>query len=286
MSSEHHLPDIRFERIGLQKLRTAIWRSNALTKKTPLLFFNGVGANLEIAQPLGDLLRDRDVITFDLPGIGGSPKPVAPYRPWWVAYAARQILKRNGYDIVDVMGVSWGGGAAQQFAFQYMKRVNKLILAATSPGVIMVPGDIAALSKMSHPMRYTNQDYLTQHFETLYGDEPGGAKKFAEHMKPPTVRGYLGQLTAMAGWTALPFLPFLPQETLILAGDKDKIVPIANAHILKFMIPNSQMYVFKDGGHLFMLSRAEEMLSVMTDFLDNPAMQITDAASLSAQPAL
>ena len=271
MSNEqHHTPEIRFEKIGLQKLRVAIWRSESAVKKTPLLFFNGIGANLEIAQPLGDMLRDRDVITFDLPGIGGSPNPTAPYRPWWVAYAAKQILKRNGYDRVDVMGVSWGGGAAQQFAFQYKKTTHRLILVATSPGVIMVPGDIAALSKMAHPMRYTSQEFLMQHFETLYGDEPGGARLFAAHMRPPTIRGYLAQLSAMAGWTALPFLPFLKHKTLILAGDKDKIVPTANAHLLKMAIPNSEIHIIKDGGHLFMLSRAAEILPVITDFLDMP----------------
>ncbi len=281
---KHHLPEIGFEKIGLQKLRTAIWRSTAPVKKTPLLFFNGVGANLEIAQPLGDLLRDRDVVTFDLPGIGGSPRPLAPYRPWWVAYAAREILKRNGIDKVDVMGVSWGGGAAQQFTFQYQSVANRLILAATSPGVIMVPGDIKALSKMAHPMRYTNQEYLTQHFETLYGDEPGGAHMFAEHMKPPTIRGYLGQLTAMMGWTALPFLPFLKHKTLILAGDKDKIVPIANAYMLKFMIPNAEIHVVEDGGHLFLLSRADEIMPVMTGFLDADE-EVQEADAIAMQPA-
>ncbi len=280
-----HLPEIRFEKIGLQELRTAIWRGQGIVKKTPLLFFNGVGANLEIAQPMGELLRDRDVITFDLPGVGGSPKPLAPYRPWWVAHAAKQILKRNGYDKVDVMGVSWGGGAAQQFAFQYQKRVNRLVLAATSPGVIMVPGDMNALTKMAHPMRYTNQDYLIKHFETLYGDEPGGAHMFAEHMKPPTVRGYLAQLSAMAGWTALPFLPLLPHKTLILAGNQDKIVPIANAHILNFMIRNSEIYVVKGGGHLFLLSRAHEILDVMRGFLDTPADEAGGEIPAAAQAA-
>ena len=271
MSNEnHHTPEISFEKIGLQKLRVAIWRSENKNKKMPMLFFNGIGANLEIAQPLGDMLRDRDVITFDLPGIGGSPNPVAPYRPWWVAYAAKQILKRNGYERVDVMGVSWGGGAAQQFAFQYQSTTHRLLLVATSPGVIMVPGDIAALTKMAHPMRYTDQEFLMKHFETLYGDEPGGARLFGAHMRPPTIRGYIAQLTAMAGWTAFPFLPFLKHKTLILAGDKDKIVPPANAHLLKFAIPNSEIHIVKDGGHLFVLSQADEVLPIITDFLDMP----------------
>lgn len=283
--AHYHRPEIRFEKIGLQQLRLAIWRGEGLVKKTPFLFFNGIGANLEIAQPLGDLLRDRDVITFDLPGIGGSPKPAAPYRAWWAAHAAKEILRRNGYDKVDVMGVSWGGGMAQQFAFQYSKRINRLVLAATSPGVLMVPGDLNAISKMAHPMRYVSQDYLIKHFETLYGDEPGGAHMFAENMKPPTVRGYLAQLAAFAGWTSVPFLPFLPHKTLILAGDKDKIVPLANAHILKFLIPKAQLYVVKDGGHLFLLSRAAEILPVMTAFLDAQEGDEEKAAGFAAQPA-
>lgn len=284
-TDDHHLPEIRFEKIGLQKLRTAIWRSQNPSGKTPLLFFNGIGANLEIAQPLGDMMRDRDIITFDLPGIGGSPRPVAPYRPWWAARAAKKILTRNGYDKTDVMGISWGGGAAQQFAFQYKATTNRLILAATSPGVIMVPGDVTALTKMAHPMRYTNQEFLMEHFETLYGDEPGGAHLFAQNMKPPTIRGYLAQLSAMIGWTALPFLPFLPHKTLILAGDKDKIVPVANARILKFMIPNAELHIVEGGGHLFLLTRADEALPIITDFLDRPDNFAETGADLEMQTA-
>lgn len=285
-TNKSHQPEIRFEKVGFQRLRTAIWHSQSRVKRTPLLFFNGIGANLEIAQPLGELMSDRDVITFDMPGIGGSDKPVAPYRPWWVAYAARQILKRNGYDAVDVMGVSWGGGAAQQFAFQYRDNTNHLVLVATSPGAIMVPGDINALSKMAHPMRYTNQEFLVKHFEALYGDEPGGAHLFAEHMKPPSIRGYLGQLGAMAGWTALPFLPFLPHPTLILAGDNDKIVPVANAHILKFMIPNASLHIVKGGGHLFMLTRAAEVLPALKEFLDLPKPSRDEFAAGALQPTV
>lgn len=277
-----HTPEIRFEKIGVQKLRVAIWRSESREKKTPLLFFNGIGANLEIAQPLGDLLRDRDIITFDMPGIGGSPEPVLPYRPWWVAHAAKEILKRNGYDVVDVMGVSWGGGAAQQFAFQYKKTAHRLILVATSPGVIMVPGDVTALTKMAHPMRYTNQEYLMKHFEALYGNEPNGARLFGARMTPPTIRGYLGQLSAMAGWTALPFLPFLKQQTLILAGDQDKIVPVANARMLRMAIPNAHLEIVEGGGHLFILSQAEEVLPTITDFLDMPD-DVTEANLYGAE---
>jgi len=271
MNHDHeHLPELSFSKIGGQKLRTAIWRGHGTGR--PLLFFNGIGANLEIAQPLATALDDRDIITFDMPGIGGSPEPSTPYRPWWVARAAKQILKDFGHTQADVMGVSWGGGAAQQFAIQNRKTTHRLVLVATSPGALMVPGNMSALSKMASPQRYMDRDFLAKNFETLYGAEEDGASKFAQNMTPPTIRGYLYQLGAMAGWSSLPFLPFLPHETLVMAGTKDNIVPLANAQILKFMIPNATMHVVEDGGHLFLLSRAEEVLPILKDFLDAPSV--------------
>jgi len=170
------------------------------------------------------------------------------------------------------MGVSWGGGAAQQFAIQNRKTTHRLVLVATSPGALMVPGNMSALSKMASPQRYMDRDFLAKNFETLYGAEEDGASKFAQNMTPPTIRGYLYQLGAMAGWSSLPFLPFLPHETLVMAGTKDNIVPLANAQILKFMIPNATMHVVEDGGHLFLLSRAEEVLPILKDFLDAPSV--------------
>ncbi|MEK7264599.1 MAG: alpha/beta hydrolase [Pseudomonadota bacterium] len=275
-TDDHHLPELGFVEVGLQKLRTAVWRGQGAGR--PLLFFNGIGANLEIAQPLAEALPDRDILTFDLPGVGGSPGPLTPYRPWWVAHAAKQVLLHYGYDRpIDVMGVSWGGGAAQQFAFQYQKRVNRLVLCATSPGALMVPGKIEALSKMADPKRYMDRDFLAKNFKTLYGDEPEGASQFSARMTPPTRTGYVYQLMAMMGWSSLPFLPLLPQETLVMAGDRDNIVPLANAKILKFMIRKSELHVVEDGGHLFVLSQAKKVLPVLKNFLDRPVMEARPA---------
>lgn len=274
--STDHLPELGFVEVGLQKLRTGVWRGAG--NGAPLLFFNGIGANLEIAQPLAEALPDRDIITFDLPGIGGSPGPVTPYRPWWVAQAAKSVLLQYGYDRpVDVMGVSWGGGAAQQFAFQYQNRTRRLILCATSPGSIMVPGKIESLSKMADPRRYMDRAFLAENFKTLYGDEPDGANLFAARMQAPTRAGYLYQLMAMAGWSSLPFLPLLPHEALILAGGRDHIVPVANAQILKFMIRRSELHVVDDGGHLFVLSKAREVIPVLKTFLDRPDIKAKPA---------
>ncbi|MCF6292774.1 MAG: alpha/beta fold hydrolase [Robiginitomaculum sp.] len=265
-------PEIRYPVIGGHKIRTARWLGTGEDNVRPLLFFNGIGANLELVAPLGESFTRRDIVTFAIPGVGRSKPTFLPYRPWQMAKLARKVMDHFGYGLMDVMGVSWGGALAQQFAFQYQKRVGKLVLAATSPGVIMVPGKLSALSKMTNPRRYIDPDYMKKNFKTLYGDETGKADKHILNLMPPHPRGYLYQMLAFSGWSSLPFLPFLKIPTLIMAGDRDNIVPLANAKLLKMALKYPQIYVVKGGGHLFMVSKAREIVPVMREFFDGPDM--------------
>jgi pimeloyl-ACP methyl ester carboxylesterase len=84
---------------------------------------------------------------------------------------------------------------------------------------------------------------------------------------PP--RGYLYQLTAGAGWTSVPFLPWLRQPTLIVAGDDDPIIPLVNARLMRLLIPKSQLHVYH-GGHLGLVSEAADLAPVVDDFLAAP----------------
>lgn len=272
-------PEIHMVSVGKQVLRTAIWRNGGSAR--PVLFFNGIGANLEMAAPLGEMMEGRaDVIMFDMPGVGGSPAPRFPYRPSTIGKWACKILDEFGYGDVDVMGVSWGGGAAQQFARDYPERARSLVLLATSAGMLMVPGHISAIRRMASPKRYIDPDYMMKNFETLYGDTADGhAEKHKSRIKPPTVRGYMYQLMAMYGWTSLHFLPFLKQPTLVMSGDRDNIVPLANARILKAAIPYADLKIVKGGGHLFVVSRAKQVIPVISRFLDDHADDFKAAAA-------
>ncbi len=279
MSDFHpNLPKIFFSQVGNQKLRTAIWHGTdkGFGKRTPMLFFNGIGANLEIAQTFADSFTGRDIITFDMPGIGGSPDPKFPYRPFWIANAAKQILLENGYETVDVMGVSWGGGPAQQFAWQHPGMTRRLILAATSTGWTMIPGNPAALSKMASPRRYIDKDFLTKNFETLYGDATSAVGEFSINMIPPSVKGYVFQLAAMAGWSSVPFARRIRARTLILAGDKDHIVPAINARLMHYLYKRSKLHIFKGAGHLFMITRKEEFVHELREFFGEPEVPMPE----------
>jgi len=253
-------------------LRVAVWRASRATKKLPILFFNGIGANIEAMAPMAELLDDRDFITFDMPGIGGSPDPVVPYNAILMSRIAALLLDRFDMPVVDVMGVSWGGAMAQQFALQNGARTNKLILVATSAGMLMIPGNPAALVKMADPRRYIDPDFMAKHFKTLYGGIVGNKAEHIGRITPPSKTGYFYQLMAMMGWTSAPFLPFLKTETLIMMGDDDQIVPLANGKFLNFLIPNSELFVVENGGHLFLLSHVEESIEAIRRFLDrNPS---------------
>lgn len=267
--------DIRMMEAGGRTLRVASWRLDKKSKHPPILFFNGIGANIEAVAPLAEQLTERGFVMFDMPGTGESPDPTIPYNAFTMSWTASQLLDQLGIGEVDVMGVSWGGAMAQHFALQHPGRTRRLVLVATTAGMLMVPGNPAALTKMANPRRYIDPKFMNEHFQTLYGgvDKDGAAHQKDSHigrLKPPSPRGYFYQLLAMLGWTSLPALPFLNKETLVMMGDEDQIVPLVNGRILASAIPNARLEVFKGGGHLFLLTHADESVAALREFLDAP----------------
>ncbi|TNE48793.1 MAG: alpha/beta fold hydrolase [Sphingomonadales bacterium] len=262
---------VSVEEVGGRELRVARWRLDRPSEHPPVLFFNGIGANIEAVAPLAAALPERPFIMFDMPGVGGSPDPVMPYTPWTMAWTTTRLLDQLGVDQVDVMGISWGGGMAQHFAIQHPGRTRRLVLIATSAGMLMMPGNPKALTKMANPRRYIDPEFMMKNFETLYGEGLGkgpGKKGHMSRLKPPSPRGYFYQLLAMLGWTSAPALPFMSKETLIMMGDDDQIVPLANGKFLNSLIPNSRLAVMEGGGHLFLLSHKDESVAEIRAFLN------------------
>lgn len=266
---------VKMEQVGGRTLRTAAWRLDMPSDHLPILFFNGIGANIEAVAPLAAAMPERGFIMFDMPGTGESPDPVVPYNPFIMSWTAARLLDKYRIEEVDVMGVSWGGAMAQHFALQHPKRTRRLTLIATTPGMLMVPGNPAAFTKMADPRRYIDPEFMNEHFATLYGgvDRDGARHQKDSHigrLKPPSPRGYVYQLMCMMGWTSLPALPFMKKETLIMMGEEDQIVPVINGKILKAMIPNARLVTFAGGGHLFLLTHADQSVAEIRDFLGQP----------------
>lgn len=244
----------------------------------PLLLIMGIGGNLDMWDPFERALHGHGIqtVTYDSPGTGESADWIWPRRMTGIARLVGRLLDRLGYDKVDVLGVSLGGAVAQQLAHTAPRRVRRLVLAATTPGLGGVPGNPAVLLALASPRRYRSPEYLRMVAPDLYGGrmrrEPALLEEhtMARFARPPSTAGYLRQLYAVPWWSSLPWLHRLAQPTLILAGDDDPIVPLINGRILARRIPRARLHVVHGGGHLFLLEEAGEMAAVVADFLAEP----------------
>jgi len=272
---------IRIVDVDGHTLRVGVKRGEG----TPLLVFNGIGANFELLEPLTQALDGIETIVFDVPGVGGSAPRLAPYRFGGLARIAARMLDGLGYrSQVDVLGVSWGGALAQQFAHSHRERCRRLVLAATSAGALMVPGSLFTLSKMFNPRRYSDSEYLRRVAPALYGGEirrdPSLLDDYVRHVKQPPLLGYLHQQLALTGWTSLFWLPALRQPTLVVAGNDDPLVPLINAQVLARLIPGARLHVVDDG-HLFLVTGPQRVTPVIRGFL---SAQSQKSAATRAPP--
>lgn len=238
----------------------------------PLVLCNGIGASLEVLDSIVTAFDgSREVIRLDVPGAGSSPPPPYPYLMPGMALLVARVLSALGHERFDVLGYSWGGALAQQLAWQFPNRCRRMILVSTSSGALALPGHPRALAKMLTPRRHRDSRYAAMVAPTLYGgvlrQHPDSATELlGEHTRAGSTWGYLLQLTAIAGWTSLPWLPMIRQRALLLFGDDDPIIPVCNGKMMARLLPRGRLVVFS-GGHLDFVARADELVPLVDEFL-------------------
>ncbi len=265
-------PETRLLDVG-RSLQVSHWPGSP--GQLPLLLCSGIGASGALFDPLVQALDPRrPLVTFNPPGLGASPEARAPYLMATLARSVRRAVARLGYDQVDVLGISWGGVLAQQYAFQNPRRCRRVVLVATHTGWLCVPPSMRTIGRMLTPQRHRDRAYA----RTIAGDLYGGSARVdpvstvaALHDGPgfPSTRSYLYQLGAISGWTSLPGLPLIRQPTLVLAGNDDPIIRTANPRMMARLLPNGRLQLY-DGGHLALLSHAAQLAPVIDEFLDAP----------------
>jgi pimeloyl-ACP methyl ester carboxylesterase len=218
----------------------------------PLLLIMGLGGNLEMWGPLERELVPVGfrTIAFDAPGTGGSGSPHELRRMDGLADLAANLLDALDEPRVDVLGVSFGGAVAQEFAVRHPKRVSRLVLAATNCGLGSWPGDPWATTLLLSPVGYFFR------------------ARSRRVQKLPTLLGYWSQLYAATGWTSWPWLHKVTQPTLVLSADDDALVPLANGRQLAAGIPKARLEVIRGGDHMFLLHRPAQAARIIARFLD------------------
>jgi pimeloyl-ACP methyl ester carboxylesterase len=231
----------------------------------PILLIMGLGGNIEMWDPLERELHARgfQTIAYNAPGTGHSPPRLVPLRPPGLTRQAAHLLDSLGLPDAHVLGVSFGGGIAQELALRDPHRVRRLVLASTSCGLGGVPGTPLALGLLATPLRYYSPRFLRATARWTYGpvDDPDGTlmhqQAMARRSRPPTLWGYVSQLYATSGWSSLTW--------------SHRIA--VNARILGARIRDAAVHVVPDAGHLLLMDAAH-CAELISGFLrDDPPNQ-------------
>jgi poly(3-hydroxyalkanoate) depolymerase len=241
---------------------------------TPLLLATGIGAHVEMWEPFAKRLANP-LIAFDAPGTGRSPRTTLPLRMPALVQLVTRLLDRLGVERVDALGYSFGGGLVQELAHRAPERVRRLVLCATAPGLGSVPPKPLAGLMLLTPARYYHPALFRWTVPHIAGGrtrrDPSvlNAQASARLAHPPSPIGYAYQLYATAGWTSLPWLHRVQAKTLVVAGDDDPVIPLANARILARRIPDARLHVIRGGGHLFLLDQPDDAVGEIQAFLSS-----------------
>ena len=264
----------------------------------PLLLINGLGAHAAMWAPVERQLTGFRLISYDSPGVGDSPTPFPPPSVPMLAAIVDDLLDKLELSKVDVLGYSFGGAVAQQLAFRHPKRVRRLVLAATMPGLGAVLGQWMSIAHVSNPLRYYWGSYYERTIGTLAGGQARSNEAFrrqhgAERLaNPPKLFSYYAQIAALSSWSSLPWLHHIKAPTLVLTGDDDPLVPPANSFLLASRICRARLHVAPGEGHLLLFDDAGAAHDLVREFLSAASIEdsqtwrngqdVDDATALAA----
>lgn len=228
---------------------------------SPVLFFNGSGATLESSGLLIEALaRTNTVLAHDQRGLGKTSVPDGPYTMADYARDGARLLDHVGWASCAVVGISFGGMVAQEFAVTWPDRVDKLVLMCTSAGgaagssyPLHELAGLPAAERMGRIATLTDTRFTPEWLAT----HPANAAFMSERARqsaapkgPETLRGERLQLEARIGHDVADRLGKVTAPTLVAAGRYDGIAPVANSEQIAARIAGARLEIY-EGGHLF-----------------------------------
>jgi pimeloyl-ACP methyl ester carboxylesterase len=243
-----------------------------------LLYFNGSGATLERTRPMVEPYSGHfDLVAHDQRGLGRTSVPPGPYEMADYAADAAALLDHLGWGSCRVIGVSFGGMVAQEFAVTWPERVERLALVCTSPGgdhasyplhklAGLEPGERQAAMLGLLDTRFT-PDWLAAHEDDRRLAD-GLSSMGAATKTDAQLRGEREQLEARSRHDVTDRLGRITAPTLVACGRYDGIAPLANGEAIAARIPGAALRVY-EGGHVFMAQDPSAHFDII-NFLREP----------------
>jgi 3-oxoadipate enol-lactonase len=227
-----------------------------------LLFCNGSGTTLQAVRPLLDLVAAKfDLLAWDYRGLGRSVPLTGPCTMADLAADAAGLLEIAGWDVCRVLGVSFGGMVAQEFAVTHPERVERLALACTSAGggggssyplhtLQQLPPEERAAVQLKLADSRWDERWLAAHPVDRALAE-GLAAAGHNQRDPAAEAAYQAQLEARAGHDVWDRLGAITCPALVGYGNYDEIAPVQNSAAIASHIGGAELRGY-EGGHLFL----------------------------------
>ena len=252
----------------------------------PLVFVHGLSGSWQNwLEQLPVFAAERRVITFDLPGFGYSPMPEQKLSIAGYARLIDQLLAQLGVDAAAVVGNSMGGFIGAELAIAFPQRVERLVLVSAAglsthehPGstrvlptmrraerILMASGAWAATRSDAVARRARLRDaalgVVIRHPDRL------PAALAAEQIRGAGKPGFVQGLEAVLDYAIRERLGEIACPTLIVWGERDRLISVRDADVFAELIPDSRKVVFDDTGHMSMLEHPERFNPLLEQFL-------------------
>ena len=227
----------------------------------------------------GELSENFRVVTFDPRGVGKSKANARHLQNLSMETFVEDVLGLLDYLKIKkahVLGASFGGFVALKFALSFPDRLNKLILACTSfGGKNHIAPDVEILRSFTpdaalplrEKIRQSIRPAFTKEFNENHADQIERICQLREE-NPVADAVYLAQLQTALTFDTEQRLGAIENETLVITGDKDAVVPMQNSLNLARKIPNASLEIIENGSHLFFIENADEFNRAVKKFLE------------------
>jgi 3-oxoadipate enol-lactonase len=228
-----------------------------------LLFCNGSGTTLQTVRPLLDVVAAKfDLLAWDYRGLGRSGPLTGPYTMADLAADAAGLLEIAGWDTCRVLGVSFGGMVAQEFAVTHPERVERLALTCTSAGggggssyPLQKLGELLPEERAAAQLRLADSRWDERWLETRPADRALAEVLTAagqDQRDLAAAAAHQAQLEARAGHDVWDRLGAITCPTLVGYGNYDGIAPAQNSTAIASRIRGAELRGY-EGGHLFLV---------------------------------
>jgi pimeloyl-ACP methyl ester carboxylesterase len=246
----------------------------------PLLLIAGTAFDLSIWDELLPELKGFRVLRLDNRGTGLSDLPDEALSIERMAEDVAMVMDAAGMPQAHVHGTSMGGLIAQELAIRYPERVLSLVLGATWAGGAPLSRALRAVPLL---MSRKDPEDLLRASATFLSEAPVPPTDapFPGHALAPRQRSTLRrQLAAQLRYSSLRRLHLIRQPTLIMHGEKDRLISPLNARRLARRIPGARLRLIAGAGHMYNRDQPREARDLLLDFLMEAAGRLLDDGDL------